>query len=104
MAIMFDGKPGYREPDYRRWLEHHEGGYILNVGRVPSADYLMLHRATCRYISHFEQQEPGAFTDRDYCKVCADTIDDLKNWIRQHVGRSAGFTAHRCPCHPPFQG
>jgi hypothetical protein len=43
----------FRDDDdgYLKWISDHRDGFVLNASRVPTASYLILHRASCRDIS-----------------------------------------------------
>jgi hypothetical protein len=45
---------------YLAWTVAHPDGFVLNVRRRSDADYVILHRASCRSISN-DNQAPGAF-------------------------------------------
>ncbi|MDP9370763.1 MAG: hypothetical protein M3Q03_21260 [Chloroflexota bacterium] len=64
------------------WQQAQPSGYIVNTTRVPRADYLMLHRATC---PHLGRLTGGLRWTKDYIKVCAEEIDELDRWARSHV-------------------
>ncbi len=64
------------------WQQAHSDGYIVNTTRVPRADYLILHRATC---PHLGRPNSGVHWTRDYIKICAEEIDELARWARSHV-------------------
>jgi hypothetical protein len=94
--------PSYLLPkndrEYRAWLSAHAGGFVLNVRETFSPSYMVLHRAGCPHIS--THSNPGAFTERAYRKVCAETPAPLASWARQH-GRADGSFSHRCrTCSP----
>lgn len=87
---------------YQRWLADHPNGYVVNTSRTISPTYMVLHRATCRSISEYKPQHaPGAFTERDFVKACADTVVDLRRWVRGHGRPDGSFTSDTCPqCKP----
>jgi len=81
------------EQGYLTWISQHPNGYVLTTTRGISLDYLSLHRSTCRMISkRMSNMAPGAFTERKYIKICADTTDDLKKWINQQEQGDTDFT------------
>lgn len=71
---------------YMDWLGGHPAGYVVNAERNPKPGYLKLHHASCRYISG-PSRSAGAWTERQYIKVCAADIDLLEHWGR---GRCVG--------------
>ena len=70
------------ESDYLGWLADHPAGYVLNSGRNPKPDYLVLHRARCKSISTTWSN----YTTRDYIKNCSDSRDELAEWAGGVVG------------------
>lgn len=82
---------------YLAWLTAHPTGYVLNSEREPRAGYLWLHRATCEWFDP-KRYKPGAFTCRQYIKICAEQVEPLKAWI----GRlsASDFTRLCGSCHP----
>lgn len=78
---------------YLEWLAGNPDGYVVNVREKLSPDYVMLHRATCPTISG--PQEPGAYTERSYRKLCGRTLADVAEaptWCR----RARGSFTKRC--------
>jgi hypothetical protein len=90
------------ETGYFRWLADHPDGYVVNTERGISPNYMVLHRATCPSISQpSSQSTAGGFTERQYAKACADTIDDLRGWVRANGRPDGTFTSEACPhCQP----
>ena len=79
---------------YLAWTKAHPYGFVLNVRRIADPDYVVLHRAACGSISN-DKQNPGAFTRRDYRKICA--LDALKLQLAaKREGRSDGSFSKRC--------
>jgi hypothetical protein len=81
------------DDSYRRWTAQHESGFVVNTRRPTSSDYMVLHRVGCSHISR--HANPGAFTEHDYAKVCAESIELLSSWTRDH-GRPAGDFSGEC--------
>jgi len=90
---------------YLRWLGDHPSGYVVNTWRLPSPNYMVLHRANCRSISEYTAHSaPGAFTERQYSKACAETVSDLRRWVRANGQPDGSFTSEACPrCRPTSQ-
>jgi hypothetical protein len=83
---------------YLDWVSAHPEGFVLNVRRVPDPSYVVLHRASCGSISG--KQARGAFTERKYRKVCADSVAAL-SIAAQREGRTDGSFSKRCGhCRP----
>jgi len=79
---------------YLDWLATHPDGYVLNVRRNASPDYVVLHRASCGSISN-RALAPGAYTERGYRKICADTAEGLRTAAARE-GRPDGSFSRRC--------
>ena len=80
-CVIFRGD----DDGYLDWLAAHPSGYVVNAERNPKSNYLKLHHATCRYISG-PPRSRGAWTDRQYIKICAPDIAGLEQWARENVG------------------
>jgi 5-methylcytosine-specific restriction enzyme A len=90
-STVFDDRGGADEEPYRRWLQAHPTGFVLNSRRTIDPSYMVLHRTTCHSISppgRSEAKDP--FTGRGYIKVCAETRGTLLVWIASHGGQ--GFS------------
>jgi hypothetical protein len=97
MAVEFNSGDG----PYLAWLGAHPTGFVLNTGRSHPPEYMVLHRASCPSISVLvPPARPGGFTERDYVKVCADSVADLSAWDRLNR-RPSGSFSKLCPrCDP----
>lgn len=86
---------------YLEWLAAHPTGFVLNTRRRGDPDYIVLHRATCRTIGHpTALASPGGFTERSYIKLCAESVDELRRWVRA-TGRPDGSFSNVCGfCQP----
>lgn len=78
------------------WLGQHPNGFVVNAERAPRAGYLVLHKATCPWISK-TSQSAGAWTHRCYIKICSEQISELESWARRETGGT--LTACR-KCNP----
>ncbi len=86
------------------WRAANPRGFVINTTRRPArrAAYMVRHRARCAYISQDPQlaRPPGAFTERDYVKVCAPTVEELRAWAKT-LGRPDGSFSNECGfCNP----
>ena len=89
------------EPRYFEWLDAHLGGFVVNTRRpIVSANYLVLHRSSCRTIRR-SRGAPGALTARSYQKVCADRRVELEEWARREVGGELVPCGICWPSNPP---
>ncbi len=96
-AIVFDGN----DEAFRHWLSENPDGFVVNTYRPNgSPNYLVLHRATCGTIWRAEGND-GQWSERDYMKICAATVEDLQRMARR-FGRDAGDFSKVCGiCNPP---
>lgn len=95
-AIEFIGN----DEAYLRWLGEHPEGYVINTHRNVAPNYMILHKATCGMIKSTQGIPPGGFTERNYIKLCAGSIELLREWAKQH-GRPDGTFSSACNiCRP----
>lgn len=83
---------------YFDWLRSHPNGFVMNTTRGISPDYMVLHRAKCTYISGNAAHQPGAFTERQYIKVCAADVTQLASWCKAQGRTDGTFSSTKCPC------
>ena len=88
-VVEFDGD----DNRYLEWLRAHPAGYVVNVRRTRSPAYVVLHRATCGWISRPVPQ--GGYTERGYLKYCAETEADA-GLVPAMCGRRQGSFSNRC--------
>ena len=86
------------ERSYLKWLSDQPHGYVLTTSRSAPARYMSLHGATCKLISEYKNNKPGAFTERSYIKICSTDLEALRTWVLSKGGR--GFTTVCSKCHP----
>lgn len=93
-VVHFHGDDGA----YFAWLARNPEGYVANVRRRCSPDYVVLHRASCGHVS--SPREEGAYTERGYGKLCAPTHEDILD-APTFCGRAKGsFTKQCAHCRP----
>jgi 4-hydroxy-3-methylbut-2-enyl diphosphate reductase IspH len=82
----------FRDDDagYRRWLDEHPDGFVINTYAKPSARYLKLHCATCPSISRL-QAGAKTFTEGEYSKITGGQRE-----LEEHA-RSLGGSVDYCP-------
>lgn len=91
-ANLFDGN----DLLYQAWLQSNPQGFVINARRRLTPSYMVLHRASCSSIRRYRAAaSDGAFTERDYIKVCDLKIESLRGWVREH-GRSDGSFSNEC--------
>jgi hypothetical protein len=80
---------------YVRWTERFPHGYVINTTRTPSADYLVLHEASCLHIT--VPFEAGNRWTHEYIKICSLRRKDALAWAEKELGT----TPVRCgTCQP----
>jgi len=86
-----------RDDLYLTWLHENPKGFVLNRRRGKSDGYLVLHSAQCYWIQHYNNTaRPGGFTERDYVKICAKTVEELQFYARTKGGRPDGSFSKQC--------
>lgn len=87
---------------YLRWLDKTPTGFVVNCRRRISPRYMVLHRATCTHLRGYNRsQKPGAYTERDYIKICARNVVSLRAWGRTHGRLDGTFSSTCLDCRPP---
>ena len=84
---------------YLSWIAKNPDGFVLNVRRIADPGYVVLHRASCGSIST-DKRESGAYTTRDYRKVCAVKIVKLQIAAKQEGRRDGSFSNWCGLCRP----
>lgn len=63
------------------WAKWNPEGFILNAAAGSGSRYLKFHRCGCQHISGYTNRyRIGAFTTRDYIKVCCNDPSQLIEW------------------------
>ena len=92
--VSFDGN----DAGYLDWVARNRDGYVVNVRRKLTPDYVVLHRAMCRSIS--SRREAGAYTERGYRKLCGPTMADVVEAPTWCGRRRGSFTGRCSRCKP----
>lgn len=77
---------------YLQWIAANPGGYVLNCGKVPRANYLMLHAAKCHTINPTSGKGTSWYGNTynvwtgAYMKACSSNRADLVDWAQQKTG------------------
>lgn len=96
-VTIFDGG----DAEYQDWLAVNRTAYVLNTPRHKPPRYMVVHRSTCRLISRYRANAPrGAFTERQYIKVCASSIARLRAWLKENGRRDGTFSKACSVCRP----
>jgi hypothetical protein len=72
------------DADYLAWIEAHPNGFVVNAYRVPTAHYLIIHRASCGTISGTPAR--GDRWTTEYCKACSLDVGALQDWAKRRTG------------------
>ncbi len=87
--IVFDKS----DKPFQVWINRYPRGFVLNTKRSPGADYLWVHHGECPSLSGYTSlQKPGAYTERIYIKVCAQTTGSLAAWAVANRSKSQRWT------------
>lgn len=72
------------DEEFVTWMQENSDGYFLNVKRDFGPSLMVLHRSGClHYKGHYK---PGAFTQRQYRKVCSNDLNKLEKWVESRGG------------------
>jgi len=94
---VFDKEDG----PYLRWMDAHPTGFVLNIERRPGSKIMVLHKSKCGHIASYASgYKENPFTGQDTIKVCSETIDELRHWIRSERSASEGFSHYCRSCSP----
>ncbi len=66
---------------YFEWMNNHSSGFVVNTLRAQNSKYFLLHKSKCYHITNMNGRTEGAFTERNYIKLCSDDINELKSWF-----------------------
>ena len=70
---------------YLRWLSENPDGFVVNSNRDPVSSYLILHRASCKWINTSARTN---WTTTGYIKTCSNDLTALTDWAAREVGGS----------------
>jgi len=86
-----------QELAYLTWLSNHPNGFVLNTKLKPSPNYFVLHRSTCKFITDYlGNSSAGAFTERNYQKICSDSDLRLSLWAHGNGANAEPTSCSRC--------
>lgn len=81
--------------EYFDWIHRHPDGFILSLRPRKGP---LLHRSTCLHIDR--HNNPGALTERGTRKICAETKEQIRAWLRSELP-DVGIVLPKCPtCSP----
>lgn len=104
--ITTDGATEFikHEAAYQDWLKVNPQGFVVNTFAKDEAkpNCTILHRAGCGSIRHYKGRvTAGAYTEREYSKVCAGDICSLERWAVRIGRRGEPFSGICKLCKPP---
>jgi 5-methylcytosine-specific restriction endonuclease McrA len=82
---------------YKKWLQNHPEGYVLNTRRSPDTTYVIFHRSGCSEITKIKTGEAGGFTERKYIKVCAEETEPLAQWMVKNRSKAVAEWMRETP-------
>ncbi|HCZ9047618.1 TPA: hypothetical protein O4G41_004542 [Vibrio alginolyticus] len=86
---------------YLQWISSNPNGFVINTTRTKRLAYRVLHTASCRHVTKPQPVENhGAYTARDYIKICANRVEDLRAWTRSEGEASGNFSQECASCKP----
>lgn len=92
MIAIFDNS----DAEYLAWLQAHPGGFVVNTRAGYSPSYMVLHRSFCSTVNPAaSSSESGAFTERDYIKICSSDLGRLRV-LAKALGRESGSFSVEC--------
>lgn len=74
--------------------------FVVNTPRRKNVNYFMLHKSKCHHISSTTSLNKGAYTERDYIKICSDDLNELKNWFHLNNISFHGIFSECKTCKP----
>lgn len=77
MILQFDNN----DTGFLQWMQEHPQGFVVNTERSDGSHLAVLHCARCHHITSMKSLEPGAYTEREYIKICSDDGSTLKSWL-----------------------
>lgn len=83
------------EPGYAGWLRDHPTGFVINCEHRPKASYIVLHRASCRFVSG--KPPRGDTWTQAYMKVCSPSFLALTTWAEGETGGHPTDCSHCSP-------
>jgi len=96
---IFDGHDSaHNDEAYLGWVADHPEGYIVNTNATINPAYMVLHRCWCEDVTDKQRYEIGAYTQRHYAKVCAESQEELREWVKKYGRPDGSFTGRECRC------
>jgi hypothetical protein len=76
---------------YLNWIQKYPKGFVINLFKENNS-FFTLHTSKCSLISQYNNNaKRGGFTERQYMKVCADSTQELHDWVIQNRHQNVSF-------------
>lgn len=86
---------------YLEWMDKNPSSFVVNTHRRKNSGNFWLHKSKCHHISTTATLAEGAYTQRDFIKICSDDLNELRIWFEKNNSKFEGhFTA--CKTCKPF--
>jgi hypothetical protein len=76
---------------YLTWIARNPSGWVVNSNRNPNPSYVVLHRASCGFMSGSPTR--GRRWTKDYSKTCG-TQEELRHWAQRQLGCQPTMCSH----------
>jgi len=87
--------------EYKNWINDNKVGFVLNTTTTPDPTYMVLHAHTCRTINiPISTASENSFTQKDYIKICSNTINELRKWVSKNGRKNGTFSVECQKCNP----
>ena len=86
------------DEQFKDWIIEFGVGFFINTRRSIDSKYMVLHGKNCK---DFRQpEEDGAYTQNEYTKICARTIEELSEWVALNGRPDKTFSKECQHCNP----
>ncbi len=85
-----------RDVDFESWKHSNPTSLVLNIRKGKAGSYAVLHRANCKTMNR-EDYESGAYCERRYRKVAAQSETELLQWSHRELSDFQDFS-RGCSC------
>ena len=89
------------DPGYKAWISANPDGFVVNAEKRKRPEYRVLHCADCNYVAKLKGgADEGGFTERGYIKICAKSVDELREWSKGEGNPEDYFSKECTICNP----
>ena len=75
---------------YLDWITVNPEGYVLNTQRISTSSLAVLHLGYCHHVKTTTNMPEGAYTTREYIKVCSKDVGMIKKWLEENRKNFSG--------------